>query len=223
MDQIPFGTDDFAENPEPRCPCVLLLDNSMSMDGEPVRQLNSGLQVYQEELLSDDLAAKRVEIAVVTFGGKVATVCDFTTAANFTPPSLTVSGNTPMGSAINHAIDMVEDRKQVYKANGIHYYRPWLFLITDGAPTDEWRAAASRVKDGEASKAFSFFAVGVRSADFARLAQISVRQPLHLEGLKFRELFMWLSHSQQSVSRSTPGDEVPLTDPTSGPTGWATV
>ena len=52
------------------------------------------------------------------------------------------------------------------------------------------------------------------------LAQISVREPLSLEALKFRELFKWLSTSLRSVSRSTPGTDVPLLAP---PTGWATV
>jgi hypothetical protein len=26
-EQIPFGTTEFADNPEPRCPCLLLLGN----------------------------------------------------------------------------------------------------------------------------------------------------------------------------------------------------
>ena len=222
MEQIPFGTNDFAENPEPRVPCVLLLDVSGSMGGQPIRELNEGLTVYKDELAADALASKRVEVAVVTFGGIVQTACDFTTADAFFPPNLVATGDTPMGAAVTQAIDMVHERKQIYRASGIAYYRPWIFLITDGAPTDEWQTAAKRVIEGETSKAFSFFAVGVEGANMDILKQMSKREPLRLKGLRFRDLFQWLSNSQQSVSRSTPGDEVPLQNPTT-PDGWAAV
>jgi uncharacterized protein YegL len=222
MEQVPFGTNDFAENPEPRCPCVLLLDISGSMQGTPISELNAGLQTYREELCADSLAAKRVEVAVVTFGGQVQVAVDFQTASSFVPPVLHATGDTPMGAAIVQAIDLVTQRKQTYRTNGIAFYRPWMFLITDGGPTDAWHTAAQQIKDGENAKAFSFFAVGVQNARFDLLSQIATREPLRLDGLRFRDLFQWLSNSQQSVSRSTPGDEVKLTNP-AAPGGWAAV
>ena len=217
-EQIEFGTDDFADNPEPRCPCLLLLDTSGSMRGAPMAELNAGLAGLKDELSSDSLAMKRVEIAIVSFG-PVNIQTTFCTAPNFLPPQLTAEGDTPMGAAIQQGLDLLKQRKEEYKANGISFYRPWVFLITDGSPTDAWEIAAAQVREGEATKSLAFFAVGVAGANMELLKQISVREPLKLEGLKFRELFQWLSNSMKSVSQSIPGSTVPI----QSPQGWAEV
>jgi uncharacterized protein YegL len=221
FDQVPFDASEFVDNPEPRCPCVLILDTSASMQGRRIEELNSGLSHFAAELRGDGLAAKRVEVAIISFG-PVQLESDFATAENFTPPALTASGATPMGEAINAALDLAEKRKQTYREQGISYYRPWVFMITDGAPTDDWAGAATRVRFGEEAKAFSFFAVGVEDANMEILGRISTRQPLRLRGVEFVSLFTWLSNSMSSVSHSMPNDEVPLQNPAS-PQGWATV
>jgi len=218
-EQISFEhkDDDFASNPEPRCPCLLLLDVSGSMRGHPIAELNAGLSTFKDELAADTLAMKRVEVGIVTFG-PVQIALPFQTASSFYPPVLTVQGDTPMGAAIKEGLALVRQRKDEYRANGISYYRPWVFLITDGGPTDEWQSAAAAVREGESSKSFAFFTIGVQGANMDILQQISVREPLRLDGLRFRDLFSWLSTSLRSVSRSTPGTEVPLPPP-----GWASV
>lgn len=220
IEQVPFGDVTFADNPEPRCPVVLLLDVSGSMSGARIAQLNAGLKTFEQELKADSMAAKRVEVAIVTFG-PVKTEAEFVSAEVFEAPALKASGDTPMGSAITRAIQMVADRKATYRIHGIAYYRPWIFMITDGAPTDSVTAAAAAVQAGEGDHQFMFFAVGVEEADLAKLSTIAVRQPLKLQGLSFQKLFEWLSASLGSVARTQVDQGAALSDPT-GPNGWAT-
>ena len=215
LDEVEFDTS----NPEPRCPCVLLLDTSGSMYGRPIEELNNGLAAFQKSLQHDDLAAMRVEVAIVTFGGDVEVAQDFVSAHEFQAPRLSVSGQTPMGAAVEQALDMIQQRKAVYKQNGVPYYRPWIFLLTDGAPTDGWQNAAQRIQEEESRKSVAFFAVGVYGADMDTLGQIATRQPVGLKGLHFREMFEWLSVSLTSVSHSQVDEQVPL----ESPIGWAEV
>jgi uncharacterized protein YegL len=209
----------FADNAEPRCPCVLLLDTSGSMAGAAIDALNRGLRTFQAALAENSLASKRVEIAVVAFNDAVEVVQPFVTADQFEPPTLAAGGRTSMGGAIAAALDMVDAEKAKYKEFGVTYYRPWIFMITDGAPTDSVDQASARLKEDERQNRIAFFAVGVAGADVARLKQIAVREPLMLQELKFEELFVWLSNSMGRVSESRPGDQTALP----AVSGWAAV
>jgi uncharacterized protein YegL len=214
---------EFADNPEPRCPCVLLVDTSSSMSGARIDALNSGIVEFRDALRKDGLASKRIEVAVVSFGTGVEVVQDFTTVDKFEPRPLLARGQTYMGSAIERAISLTDARKQRYKDYGLSYYRPWIFMITDGQPEGEppevVERAAQRLREREGKKSVALFAVGVEGANMVRLAQVVVREPVKLQGLKFAEMFKWLSDSMQSISHSEVGDiMVPL-----APIGWGHV
>ena len=219
-EQQPFAAAEFAENPEPRCPCVLLLDTSGSMQGSSIEELNRGLRAFREELFGDSLSMKRVEIAVVTFG-PVSVLQEFTTADMFHPPTLEAAGDTPLGAAVGRGLSLLKQRKEVLRNNGIKLFRPWIFLMTDGEPTDQWNHLPPIISAGEENKSFSFFALGVNNADFNVLRQLSVREPLKLGGVRFKEFFLWLSASLKNVSRSMPGDAVQIPD--YKPYGWSEV
>jgi uncharacterized protein YegL len=204
---------------EQRTPCVLVLDTSISMDGRPIAELNAGLRGLQAALQADELARRRVEVAVVTFGGTVAVRQGFVRAEEFMAPTLEAAGNTPLGAAVGQALDLVDERLRAYRTGRVPCTRPWVFLITDGAPTDAWQAAAARVHRLSAARQVAFFAVAVAGADVGLLAQVAApeRPPRQLAGLQFQELFEWLSVSLGSAARSVPGGQAALPRPDS----WA--
>ncbi|MGF1676261.1 MAG: VWA domain-containing protein [Rivularia sp. (in: cyanobacteria)] len=213
---------DFAENPEPRCPCVLLLDTSGSMQGAPIDALNQGLLSFKDELTQNSLASRRVEVSIVTFDSNINVVQDFVTADQFTPPILTAQGLTTMGAGIHKSLDLIQERKAQYRSNGVAYYRPWIFMITDGEPQGEpeelIEQASQRLQSDESSKRVAFFSVGVENANMTRLSQLTVRTPLKLNGLNFVEMFVWLSASMSAVSHSKVDEQVALP-----PIGWGSV
>lgn len=219
---MPVGMPEFVENPSNRCPVILLLDTSGSMSGQPIEQLNRGLSAFIEDVRKDEQASLSVELAVVTFGGSPKLINNFQTVDEFEPPYLSADGLTPMGEAIDYALDLLQTRKTNYKENGVQYYRPWVFLITDGAPNNDspWQSAANRVKQAEAEKRVLFFTVAVEGANMETLKQIAPpeRPPVWLNGLDFRSLFLWLSTSMKRVSSQKVGEAVELP-----PVGWGKI
>lgn len=211
---------EFAINAEPRAPCLLILDTSWSMRGKPIEELNAGLAEFKQDIMDDALARERVEVGIVTFGDRAELVQDFETADSFVPPLLEASGRTPLGEALNLALDTLRERKERYKSGNVNYFRPWLFVISDGEPTDEWEPAAARLVQEEAAGGVVVFAVAVEGANVDILGALCGQNaPVKLKGLKFREFFRWLSQSTRRGSSGTPGDQVELPSFT----GWGTI
>jgi uncharacterized protein YegL len=198
-------------NPNPRLACVLALDTSSSMSAceggqSPIDELNDGFELFCNEISTDEVACKRVEIAVITFGSTAQVALDFREARDLQPQRFTANGLTVMGAALDLAADELTRQKQAYRSADLNYFRPWFFVITDGQPTDgpAFELAAQRICEIEAANGVNVFAIGVGGgADFAQLAKLSkVRAPLRLKGLSFKEFFLWLSASMATASRS---------------------
>jgi uncharacterized protein YegL len=209
----PFAEDMFL-NTERRCPVVLLQDTSSSM-GPHIDLVNEGLRTLRDDLVTDSLASQRVEIAVITFG-PVRRVQDFVTVDRWLPPRLYASGSTPLGGALRQAVHEVRERKRAYREMGVPYYRPWIWLVTDGAPTDDWQAALDDVHAEITRGGIELFTIGTDTADFDVLRRVGRnRPPVLLREAKYREMFVWLSQSLKPVSRSEVGSTLDLPAPTS--------
>jgi uncharacterized protein YegL len=212
------------DNTEQRTPLVLVLDRSGSMGGAPIEQLNAGLRLLESELKGDAIAAKRVRLLVIQFGGMdtAEAVGEWQDAMDFSPATLEPNGTTPTGAAVDLALARIEEEKAGFRAAGVAYTRPWLFLMSDGQPTDDWEAAAERCRQAEQANKVAVFPIyvgdpgepkPVGDAAVDILGHFSSRGTpgvKRLDGLKFRELFLWLSASMKVVSQSRPGGQAQL-------------
>lgn len=195
--------NDLIENPSPRCACALVLDTSGSMGGAPINELNAGLSEFLRAVSEDEMAAYSVELAIFTAGGRVSEELPFTTVANLGRlPTLSARGDTPLGEAVELALSHLDQRKVTYQRNGVPYYQPWLVIISDGSPTDDWHNAAAQAKALSSQSKLVSLPIGVSGADLRILSQFSSKPAKELSGLKFREFFEWLSASMSRVSAS---------------------
>lgn len=210
-----------AENYEQKCLCVLVLDVSGSMYGEPIQELNKGLQDFYEEISNDPTTSQRLEVALVTFSHIINTIQPPALVENFSMPQLVASGSTATVDAVRDAIDLVAARKAWYKTTNQAYYRPWIILMTDGEPDSgqDVDGLSQQIKQDTQNKKYVFLPIGVgKDANKALLEKIQGGiAPMKLQGTKFGSFFKWLSASMGTVVNSTEGQQV---DISAGADNW---
>lgn len=213
---------EFSDNTQQRTPCILLLDGSGSMTSNGnIDRLNEGIKRLEEELKKDIIARNRVQIAVIRFGGDIPEVMtDWTDAIEFIAPHIKADGMTPMGQAVDMGLQMIEERKKTYKKNSIPYTRPWMFIISDGAPTDNgWDKSAERCNQAEIERKLLVWTLAVSGAETDKLAAFKApnkegkREVFNLDGMKFVELFQWLSASLSTTSQGVAGGSIQIVAP----------
>lgn len=193
-------------NSAPRCPVILLLDISGSMSGEPIRELNAGLQQFIDEASQDEAASMSVELEIITFSDYASIVQPFTQMSNLSSvPTLHAGGMTSMGAALQLANTELRNRRQLYQRNGIPAYKPWVILMTDGGPNDSWQNAAAEMRQRAERCEIMYFGLEIGSnVDHQTMCQIIPQNsPLkQLPGLRFKPFFKWVTDSLKMVTRS---------------------
>ena len=184
---------------------VFLLDTSGSMSGKPINSLSEGLNRFKSEVCEDKQTRDILDVAIIEFNSKHKLVQEFCPIEYMEPVELRATGLTNMAPAIQEALDMVDERSRLYKRTGTAPYKPWIMLISDGAPTDDITSVIARVKEMEADEKVSFRSLGVGLYDPETLHQLCGEKVLKLEGTDFTTFFNWMNKSMRSVSRSTPG------------------
>ncbi len=209
-------TAETPENYEQKCLCILVLDTSGSMVGEPIDELNRGLQEFRYQVVKDETAAERLEVAIITFESRVRCIQEATLLRNFEMPKLQANGSTRLEKGVKEAITKVAQRKMWYRKTGQPYYRPFIILMTDGDPDadQDMESLMFEVNQGVNDKKFLFFPIGVQNANMELLRYIAhpSTPPMKLKGLNFVDFFQWLSNSVGVITRSKDSSTVQLPD-----------
>ena len=166
-------------NKDQKCPVVIVLDTSGSMNGAPIEELNKALVQLKEDILCDPTLTQRLEVGIVCFDDEARQErgIDLVTV-DTKMPVLNIGGQTNLVAGIRMAIDLVEERKAFYKSNNEQYYRPFIVLFTDGAPTntpEEIDQLDNDIQQMSDAKKFVFIPFGVEGADLQLLAKLAAQ------------------------------------------------
>lgn len=220
-EKMPHGALDLykgevPENYEMRCPVVMLTDKSSSMAGNAINELNKGLKIFQTQIQNNEVASKRLEVAIITFGSEVEVIRDFSLFEGTAIETIEASGATDMAAGLRVAMDRIKARNKWYRDSGLQSFKPYIIFITDGYPTSpvqELSKVISEVQDAVNSKMFFFWAFGVDGADMNFLKTLTSEEfpPLKLKGQNFVEFFRWVVDSFSLITASRPGEKIDLT------------
>ncbi len=202
-----------------RLPVYLLLDCSGSMSGEPIEAVKQGVKALLSDLRGDPQALETAYLSVITFDSTVRQVIPLTELMQFKEPELNAGGATALGGALKLLSECIkkEVRKSTESQKGD--WRPLVFLLTDGEPTDNWQEPARELK---ASKPANIIACAAgANADTRVLKQIteSVVVMNTVSAGDLAQFFAWVSGSIKMSSKSLdakPGGAIELPPPPQG-------
>lgn len=195
FDEVPGGR--VLDPQEPHLACVLLLDTSSSMLGNPINSLNKAINDFIENSTMHESVQKGLDVAIIEFNDHARVVQDFTPFKQMKSVSFTAVGDSAMGEGINLAIDIIKERGRFYDSLGIRSYKPWIIMISMGKPTDDISVARQRIIDEENKGhhgKLSFWAFGVAGYSSQTLTLITKRC-FALNRVKIDEMFLWLGPS----------------------------
>lgn len=204
---------DVIDSGQQRLVCVLLLDTSASMDEG---QLKEGIRQFFQALKEDPYATARVEVCIITFDDEARITLPCKSVPELFMPDISCGGMTAMHQAVDLALEQIEVRKAQYKKVGVDYFRPWLFLLTDGYANDADNGAFQRLVEAQAGAHVTAFPVAIGNAtDDETLHQLREDHMIfRLDEKNVVKLFNYLSNSVTAASRSKPGDRMAMPNPT---------
>jgi len=204
-----------------RLPVYLLLDCSGSMKGEPIEAVRQGIKALLSELKSDPQALETAYISVITFDSSARQTSPLTELMLFKEPQLEAGGATSLGGALNVLIDCInlEVRKSTETQKGD--WRPLVFILTDGSPTDteDFRLAVQKIKSAKTANIIACAAGAKAKTEYLKQITDNVLMMNTLSAGDLAKFFAWVSSSVKISSQKLdqkPGEDLMLPPPPQG-------
>lgn len=184
-----------------KLPVYLLIDTSGSMTGEPIEAVKNGMQLLVSALRQDPYALETAYLSVITFDSAARQVVPLSELTTFNLPTIQASGGTSLGAALKLLSERTDVEVSKTTADTKGDWKPMVFLMTDGSPTDDWQAGLAEFKKRKFGIVVACAAGPGASTDV--LAQIteSVVRLDTADTSSMRAFFKWVSASISTGSQ----------------------
>ena len=185
-----------------RLPVYLLLDCSGSMSGDPIEAVRQGVRMLVSDLRGNPQALETAFLSVITFGSSAQQVCPLTELMSFQEPNLDASGSTSLGEALKLLERCLDNEVRKSSPTQKGDWKPLVFLMTDGQPTDNWEMAADSLKQRKLSNIIACAAGSGADAQMLKRITEIVVEIHNLQPDSLKAFFKWVSSSIKTTSQS---------------------
>ena len=194
-----------------RLPVYLLLDTSGSMTGEPIEAVKNGVQMMVHSLRQNPQAIETAFVSIITFDSEAKQLIPLTDLASFQTVDLKAAGTTALGAALSLLADKLETEVTKTTLEQKGDWKPIVFIMTDGVPTDDWQAGFQKLK--AVKKGLIVGCAAGNNADDKVLKEISdqVVRLSNTDADSISKFFQWVSASIATTSTKVEETGIDLT------------
>ncbi|HEY0451301.1 vWA domain-containing protein [Actinophytocola sp.] len=170
--------------PEQILPFYVVCDQSYSM-ADHLDALNDGLAELHKAVGTDPVVADKTRFCLIGFSGTAEVLqplCRLSDVVELV--ALTTQAATSFGAAFTLLRETIERDVDMLKADAHRVYRPAVFFLSDGHPTDPttWPAAYERLVDPAWSARPNIISFGIGDADAPTIGRIGTFQAYMSQG-----------------------------------------
>ncbi len=184
-----------------RLPVYILADCSGSMAGDPIESVKAGISALHSELMNDPSAVESAYLSVITFDSNARQLAPLAELASFNPPNLTASGTTSLGAALKLLIQCIQTEVQQNSGEVKGDWKPLVFLLTDGAPTDKWQQFADELKAKRPGNVIAVACGDGADTSLLKMITDTVLEMKNISPSDFSAFFKWVTQSIKQTSQ----------------------